>query len=109
MISSSPLLAGWLHWELNADWDADAAGSTRGAFRLEADAGGVWEGRYTGDRRKAESVNVWIGDAHFVGRGTAGAADGKQLIFTKLAITFRPMAVFWAAEADAKVVATPPR
>ncbi len=107
--SGSPLLAGWIYWEINANWNADAAGPVWGSFRLDLDAGGVWEGSYTNDRSKVQNVNMWIGRARFVGRGTSGPVEGMQLRFTEIAATFSPLPVAWAAPIDAEVLAPPSR
>lgn len=102
-VSDSPLLAGWLQAEVNANFDDAGAGRAWGTFRLELDAGGVCEGSYTNDRIKVEGLNVWIGRALWVGRGTSGTVDGLHLRFTEVASTFMLMPVAWVAAADAVV------
>jgi hypothetical protein len=103
MISPNPLLNGWMYWEINANFDASAAGHAWGTFRLELDAGGVWEGSYSDERAKVEGVNVWVGHACFVGRGTSGKVEGMHLRFTEIALTFMLMPVSWVGVGEADI------
>jgi hypothetical protein len=107
MISPSPLLSGSFQWEINADFDAAGAGAAWGTFRLELDAGGVWEGSYSNDRVKAENVNAWLGRARFVGRGTSGAVHGMRLRFAEVAFTLTPLPIAWIGAVDAEILARP--
>ena len=107
MISESPLLGGWFSFEINANFDATLSGRAWGTFRLELDAGGVWEGSWTDERIKME--NVWVGRGRFVGHGTSGSVSGMQLRFTEDAVTFTPLPVAWAGPVTADIMAPPSR
>jgi len=109
MASGSPLLAGSFYWEMNANWDAAGTGPAWGSFRLELDAGGVWEGSWTNKRSKVEDgeVDVWVGHASFIGRGTTGGVEGMQLRLTVVGTTYTLMPFFWAEPFDAEILVPP--
>ena len=94
---------------MNANFDAAGAGPAVGTFRIELDAGGIWEGNWTNDRTKVEDVNVWVGGARFAGRGTSGSVAGMQLRFTEVGTTYTLLPVFWVAPIDAEILAPPSR
>jgi hypothetical protein len=104
IVSQSPLLSGWMSWEVNANFDGSAAGPAWGTWRLELDAGGVWEGSYSDARSKVEDMNVWVGRARFVGRGTSGSVNGMHLRFSEVALSYMPMPVSWVGPLDGEVV-----
>ncbi len=93
VMSPSTLLTGWFYNEGNNSLDADATGQVWGTFRIELDAGGVWEGGCTADRSKTE--NVWIVRLRGIGRGIGGSVDGMHLRFTEVAPTPTFMPIFW--------------
>lgn len=105
MASASPLLAGSFFWEMDANWNADGIGPAWGTFRLELDAGGVWEGTWTNKRNKLDGVPpVWVGHASFVGRGTSGRVEGMQLRLTVAGATYTVMPLFWVEPIDAEIL-----
>ena len=75
-----------------------------GTFRLELDAGGVWEGSFTADRSKVENVNAWVLRVRGVGRGTGGSVDGMQLRFTEAGTAF---VTSYVLAIDAQILAPP--
>jgi len=109
MTSQSPLLSGWFYWEMNANFDSTAAGRVWGTFRIELDAGGVWEGSWTNARGKVEDEQAWVGRARFVGRGTSGSVEGMQLRFTEVGATWTPLPFFWVVPVEAEILAPPSR
>ena len=105
--SSSALLTGWFYNVGNNALDANATGQVWGTFRIELDAGGLWEGRWTADRSKVG--NVWVVRLRGVGHGTGGAVDGMQLRFTEVAPMPTFMPIVWLGSIDAEVLAPPSR
>ncbi len=106
-ISQSPMFCGWMYFEMNVNFDAAGAGRAWGTFRLELDAGGVWEGNWTEDRNRVGNLNVWAGRGRFIGHGTSGSVEGMQLRFTETASTFMLLPLAWAGSVDAEVLAPP--
>ena len=107
VMSLSPLLTGRFYNEGNNNFDEHGTGQVWGTFRIELDAGGVWEGSWTADRSKVE--DVWIVRVRGVGRGRGGAVDGMQLHFSEVAPmpTFIP--IVWLGSMDAEILAPPSR
>ena len=68
--SSDPRLNGWSTFDFNANWDADGNGPTWGKWKIDVDAGGVWEGVYNGGKPFGERVEF---------HGTGGLVDGLLL------------------------------
>ncbi len=74
------LMTGWNLIEENANYDANLTGRLWGKFTLTLDAGGVWEGVFTGVRtfengQPKETFRI-------VGHGSGGLVDGMQLKMT---------------------------
>ncbi len=107
VMSPSALLTGWFYSEGNNNLDADATGPVWGTFRIELDAGGVWEGGWTADRSKTESV--WIVRARGIGRGKGGSVDGMHLQFTEVAPTPAFMPIVYLGSMDAEILVPPSR
>ena len=107
MISQSAMFGGWMYFEMNVNLDAAGAGRAWGEFRLELDAGGVWEGSWTDDRNRVDDLNVWAGRGLFIGHGTSGSVEGMQLRFTETASTFTLLPLAWAGSVDAEILAPP--
>jgi hypothetical protein len=105
--SFSELLTGWFYYDGNADDDANATGPQWGTFRIELDAGGVWEGSWTGDRNKVG--DLWVVRVRGVGRGSGGSVDGMHLRFTNIAPMPNFLAVVWLGSMDAQILAPPRR
>jgi hypothetical protein len=104
--SEDPLLAGWFTVTGNADLDTNATGVAWGKFRLELDAGGVFEGSWTGKRSQMEGVG-WVSRISGVGIGTAGCVEGRHLQFTETIVSFAPVSVMYIGEISAEVLSPP--
>jgi hypothetical protein len=109
LASDSPLIRGWLHWELNANFDATGAGPAWGRFRIELDYGGVWEGRWASRREFVENAGLWMGHARWAARGHGGPLTGMHLSFTEVALTQTLLPLAWVAPVEATIVAPPRR
>ena len=107
IMSPSPLLTGWFYSEGNNNLDADATGPVWGKFRIELDAGGVWEGSWTADRSKTESL--WIVRVRGIGLGIGGNVDGMHLRFTEVAPTPLFLQIFYLGSMDAEILIPPSR
>jgi len=107
VVSPSALLTGWFNLEGNNNLDADATGPVWGTFRIELDAGGVWEGSWTADRSKPE--NVWVVRLRGIGLGRGGNVDGMHLRFTEVAPTPTFMPIFYIGSIDAEILVPPSR
>jgi hypothetical protein len=107
LLSSSALLAGTFRNVGNNAFDANATGHVWGTFRIELDAGGVWEGSWTANR--SQVGDVWVIRVRGVGRGLGGEIDGMHLRFTEVAPmpTFIP--IVWFGTVDAAILAPPSR
>ena len=105
-ISQSPLLTGWQYpLEINVDFDSNATGREWGTFRIELDAGGVWEGTWTADRIKMD--NVWVDHISGVARGKGGSVDGMQMQFTEVITAFGEFLPAWGGSIEARILAPP--
>jgi len=102
VMSPSALLTGWLYSEGNNNLDADATGPVWGTFRIELDAGGVWEGSWTADRSKTE--DVWIVSMRGIGRGKGGSVDGMHLRLKEVAPTPTFMPIVYLGSIDAEIL-----
>ncbi len=107
VVSSSPLLTGWFYNDGNAGYDANATGQVWGTFRIELDAGGVWEGSWTGNRSRVG--DVWVMRVRGVGRGSGGSVHGMHLQFTEVAPMPNFLAIVWLGSIDAEILAPPNR
>ena len=105
--SSGVLLTGWFYNDGNANYDSNATGQVWGTFRIELDAGGVWEGSWTGKRSKVG--DVWMMRVRGVGRGSGGSVDGMHLQFTEVALMPDFLAIVWLGSIDAEVLELPNR
>ena len=105
--SSSALLTGWFYNDGNGNYDANATGLLWGTFRIELDAGGVWEGSWTADRSKVG--DVWMMHVRGVGRGSGGSVDGMHLRFAETAPMPNFLAIVWLGSIDAEILAPPSR
>jgi hypothetical protein len=103
--SSNVLLTGWFYSDGNANYDSNATGQLWGTFRIELDAGGAWEGNWTGDRSKVGEV--WLMRVRGVGRGSGGMVDGVHLRFTEIAPMPNFLAIVWLGSIDAEILAPP--
>ncbi len=104
--SPNALLAGWFTITGNSNLDGDATGVAWGTFRLELDAGGVFEGSWTGDRTQVENVG-WVSRVSGVGLGTGGSVGGWHLRFSETIVSFAPVSVMYVGQIDAEVLAPP--
>ncbi len=103
---NDPWLTGMLSITGNSNLDADATGHAWGMFRIDLDAGGVWEGSWTGKRSRGESL-VWTTHIRGVGRGTSGDVQGKQLGFDEVITSPAPVSVAYIGAIAAEVLSPP--
>ena len=107
LTSSSAMLTGWFYSDGNGNYDGDATGPVWGTFRIELDAGGVWEGSWNADRSKVG--DVWVMRIRCIGRGSGGDVDGMQLRFTEVAPMPNFLAIVWIGFIDAEILEPPSR
>ncbi len=92
--SESPLFAGAMTVEANANFAPDATGPAWGRFSIELDAGGTLEGTWDGFRRIA-GESVWTTQLRIVGHGLGGEVDGIQARCTEMITELDPVGVFY--------------
>ena len=96
--NSDPRGTGVATVQVNSDWDAGGEGPVWGTFVLALDAGGAWEGSFSGIR--SQVTGGWLTENKIVGCGVAGDVDGMQIRGTEQFISYqlRPI-FFWNAAA----------
>jgi hypothetical protein len=103
---NDPWLTGLFSIAANSDLDANATGHAWGTFRLELDAGGVWEGSWTGKRAQVGNL-VWTTHIRGVGHGRGGIVEGKQLRFDEVVTSPAPVSIAYLGNVTAEVISPP--